>query len=477
MDKFIEIINSDFQKLLQSHDNPNYHKFFDSFTWWEKALVSWTDPKEYEEVIKKIDPKQDKYNYDPNIDLSDIKEQMDKCKYIPTKIMSKDKLHELYKIINDDSIKDFQIIRKHLGKMFDYNLPSTISDLDSFVEKVKNNKLAGPYGEYYKGTDIINVIIMGAGPIGLYTALYLNYYYNQQQTTRTYVNILLMDNRIYKEKYKLPYSRLTQFGFDISQLQIFIKNIYCWKSIIKQGFTDRHFDFINTLENLLFVVAYWHNIPIYFTKKYETFDKVKEFAKENNFHYIFDCTGGRLGAHLTADIKWDYFSFKKDNYEVKYVGDNMYKFYVDNKEYKHITVILQLFDKKQRQFAIGNVFGFITDLDDDKIIEKYKNICFKRDDYLKIMRHFKSLNLRYLFFQNLLNSKLDISQIYYIKITTFNTVSHHVNRAAQKIDDNLTYIGLGDTLGNSEYGIYFGLKHAILFSKHVCNLLSTVKYL
>lgn len=71
----------------------------------------------------------------------------------------------------------------------------------------------------------------------------------------------------------------------------------------------------------------------------------------------------------------------------------------------------------------------------------------------------------------------DIDKIKYIKITTFNTNSHHVNRVAQMIDKKLTYIGLGNTLGWSEYGIFFGLKHSILFSKYICNLLPVVKYL
>jgi hypothetical protein len=39
------------------------------------------------------------------------------------------------------------------------------------------------------------------------------------------------------------------------------------------------------------------------------------------------------------------------------------------------------------------------------------------------------------------------------------------------------YIGMGDTLGASEYGIYFGLNAGIQFSKFICNLIPIVKYL
>ena len=216
---------------------------------------------------------------------------------------------------------------------------------------------------------------------------------------------------------------------------------------------------------------------MYFTKKYETFDKIKKFAKDNNFHYIFDCTGGRLGANLPGDVIWNKYKFKKDNQEVKYVGNNKYKFYVDGKEYKHTTVVLQLFEENGKQISIGNMFGTITDLKDDKIIEKYKNKCLTKDDYFKIIRHLKSENLRYLLHKIFIWDMKYMNNVKYIKITTFNSNSHHMNRAAQKIDNNLTYIGLGNTLGYSEYGIKFGLQSGILFSKYICNLLPSVKYL
>ena len=33
---------------------------------------------------------------------------------------------------------------------------------------------------------------------------------------------------------------------------------------------------------------------------------------------------------------------------------------------------------------------------------------------------------------------------------------------------------MGDTLGGTEYGIFYGMATHIIFSKHVCNLLSSV---
>ncbi len=346
--------------------------------------------------------------------------------------------------------------------MLDYNQPSTIKDLPSYLDEVKNSD----------NVNDINVIVAGAGPVGLYTALYLNKYYNENYVKQK-INILLLDNRIAEEGIKLPYYRVTQFGFNIDQFQPFIEQIFCWKNMELSD--HRHFDFIIVLENLLYLQACHKKIPMYFTKKYETFDKLKSMAKKYNFNYILDCTGGRLGAKLEGDIKWTEIKFKKDNWEVKYVGDNMYRFFVDNKEYEFETVVLNFYDKNYKPFLTGNLFGFITNDNDEKIVNKYKNKCYNKEDFKKLIRHIKDDSLRYLYFKILIWSGYDENKIKYVKITTFNSNSHHVNRVAKVLDKNLMYIGLGDTLGNSELGIYFGMKDAIAFSNYVCNLLGLTK--
>jgi hypothetical protein len=165
--------------------------------------------------------------------------------------------------------------------MYDYNLPSTIPNLDNWKK--------------YKEDNPINIMIMGAGPLGLYTALYLNEYYNKniihgrdnkKTILNQYVNILIIDNRIYKEGIKKPYTRSTQFGFDIEQIQPFIKQIFCWKNFDNNYKGTRRFDFINILENLLYVAAYNENISMYFTKKLEDFNDIKTFPYKIFTYYI-----------------------------------------------------------------------------------------------------------------------------------------------------------------------------------------------
>ena len=447
----IDIINKNFQKILKGYQNPKYHIFFESHDWFLEAVDNWE---------KEIKDKYKNYEYD-NTQLNI--ETIDKCKYIPKKVISDKLLKKIYSIVTDPNTNDFNIIRENLNKLYDFLLPTNIPDFSNYINKIKK----------VDKKDNINIIIAGAGPVGLFTALYLNEIYNKKENEllNTKVNILLLDNRIYKEGIKLPYTRLTQFGFDISQIQIFIKQIFCWKEKWITG--TRQFDFINILENMLYVMAYNNQIPMYFTKKYETFDKLKEFAINNNFDYIFDCTGGRLQTNFKDVIQWNKYLFKKCKNEIKLGDDNYYRFFVNDKLYRHITIVLHLYTSNMKEIHVGNMFGFTNVSDDIKLLEKYSNQCFTLENYKKLARQFKDKNARCQFPYILEMMGINEKKIKYIKITYFNSNSRHANLCAKKINKNLTYIGLGDTLGNSEYGIYFGMKSNILFSEYICRLIGT----
>lgn len=100
-------------------------------------------------------------------------------------------------------------------------------------------------------------------------------------------------------------------------------------------------------------------------------------------------------------------------------------------------------------------------------------------DFIQLAAHIKDFNLRNLYYfiiQTQKNFGLEIDPKY-VKITTFITCSRHVKQAAKLLNKELMYIGMGDTLGASEYGIYFGLNAEIQFSKFICNLIPIVKYL
>ena len=189
-----------------------------------------------------------------------------------------------------------------MNELFDYNLPSTVKNLDPHFSNLKQSKK-------------IKFLVVGAGPIGLYASLYLNYLYGDN------VEILLIDNRIAREGVKLPYSRTTQFGYDISQMRVVFDSINCWKNLNMSGGCNRAngcyraFDFIYILENLLFLQAFDKNIPMYFTSRKHT-----EMTKY--FDVIFDCTGGRIEPikkyrpwKIKVPQQWE-------NYSIKYFKDN-----------------------------------------------------------------------------------------------------------------------------------------------------------
>jgi len=240
MHQLVKMLNNDYQNILQSKYNPKYHLFFDSYNWFQNALKHWTKHTKYEN-----------YDYDAS-KINNIK-TINKSKYIPKKVASKKILNNIYSIISDPKITNFDTIRTNLNKLYEYLLPSTIDNLDDHLNQIKKSNKQN-----------INVVIVGAGPIGLFTALYLNDYYNKYNFFNIKVNVLIIDNRTYEESIKLPYSRVTQFGFDISQIQPFINQIFCWKN--KNIYLDRQFDFINVFENMLYLSAYHKKIPMYFTK-------------------------------------------------------------------------------------------------------------------------------------------------------------------------------------------------------------------
>ena len=440
-------INYDFQQLLKGNKYPDYHIFFESIEWWNKTFKLWTkSSKEY----KKKD-KNNIYKYEKlNMELENIKD----CKYKTSKVISHKNLVKLYKKINDPKIDDFNKIDKELQVLYKYNLPSTVKNLESSL----NDKFT-------------NIIIVGAGPVGLFTALYYKSYYRNNFLQKK-INVILIDNRIYKEGVRLPYTRTTQFGFDAIEFQDFINKVFCWKNFdIKFG---RAFNFINVLENLLYIEAYYKNVKMYFTNQFSTYEDLQKFSIKYKVDYIIDCTGGRLKNNLKLKLNWNDINLKKGIYEVK-LHNNKYKLFIKDKEIYDRVIAIYLFDEKMNPIRVGNIFGFLENEKDLPYIEKFNGKCFKTKDYIKISKNFKSESIRYLLHGIASELKIDLNKINYIKFTSFKTLSDHSQFASKKINSKLVYIGLGETLGHTQFGIYFGMAASIKLSKHICHLIGSVK--
>jgi len=460
MEKFIEIINDDYQEILRGF-NQKYHLFFNNTVWW-KNMVSWYIQYNESRLKNKY-----KLEYAPNTNLN-IKET--KCEYKIRKILRRESIKKIYQLISNKNIKDFSIIKKALYKMYDYNLPSTIDNLNKWKQ--------------YDDKNSINVMIVGAGPLGLYTALYLNQYYNRnmiQINNRNIfnlkVNILVIDNRIYKEGVKKPYSRVTQFWFNILEIQPFINQIFCWKGMTNKYDKQNHFDYINILENLLYITAFEEKIPMYFTKKFEDFNTIKKFIKKESIHYVFDCTGGRLKNTPTDMLKWNKYKFIKGNQEIKFNNESKYfEVYENNKSFSTTIILLEIFDKKMKQILVGNYFGYLTDTSDNTILNKYKNKYFLKKDYISLSKNFKSNTIRNLLPYIINVVKIPNNKIIFVKLTSYDGMARHAPFAATSITNKSTYIKLGDSLATTQWGIYVGMKTSMLFSRHICNMISSVKH-
>jgi len=461
----IKTVNKQFQEMLRNQAKPDEHIFFEDAEWWKRTYSMWSN----DTTISEMKGVPEKYKYDPTIDISTIK-GIEDCRYNPRKILTDDFLEKVYQTIQNPEFKDFDTVRKTLHDMTNYNLPSTIKSLKKWKQ--------------FDTSDALNIMILGAGPLGLFTALYLNELYNNPYSTLfRRMNILLVDNRIYKEGVKTPYSRNTMFGFDLSELQPIYRHILCWKMSLGGTSTDdpkevRAFDFIHVLENLLYIAAYHDKIPMFFTKQFEEFENIKRFVKNESISIVFDCTGGRINTGLTHPLRWTNMVMNKGSRQIKYSPDTQnYVYSVNGTPINTPILVFHIMDENFQEFLIGNQFSWPKEKDDIELIEAYKNKCFTRDEFIRINSHFKSAELRHNFhfilntpYMSYIN-KIPFSAVKYVKITLYNTYAKHASFAAAPISTKCAYIRLGDTLVQTEFGIHRGLRTNMVFSKHICQLL------
>ena len=450
---FLNVLNDDFQEMMRHRSDPTKHLFFQSIGWWKRSYAEWStelwDLKKPSSAIL----------YNPAVDLSHLTPLSD-CKFVPTKTLTPAYLNEFYEQLT--TTQDYPAIRNKCHDMTNYAMPSTLKSLDSWKQ--------------FDSPNAINVMILGTGPVGLYTALYLQHIYNKDieymvEFSFRQVNILLVDNRIYKEGEKMPYSRSTQFGFSIQEIQPFLQQIFCWNM---EKYDVRAFDYIHVLENLLYTVAYKTKIPMAFTKQFEDPAALKAFVAKENIHVLFDCTGGRSRIPVSHPVKWNQYSFKEGTAEVKLNPDTKYYEYCENgKAFTTQVFRLQLFDKDRNELLVGNEFAEPTDPADIELADKYNNQCFRTEEFLQVVSAFQKEKIRNLFPHMLDVGKLSQKDIDSVKIAVFTTIARHSPFAAAPFEKGCVLIRIGDSLGGTEYGIVFGMKHSIEFSKHICHLMST----
>ena len=192
---------------------------------------------------------------------------------------------------------NFDVILNIINDLYYMDIPSNIKNIDKRLQHISNDKR-------------INVLIVGAGPVGLFLACYLFNYYNTSFGLNNYpkVNILVIDNRISKDGFKKPYTRHRPFAFNSGFFSQIVPRIYSWDPKQSNGL----FLNIYILEYILFTKAYYeYSIPFLFEDiKWESINDIIEKGK---FDVMFDCTGGNLKPPIFKDLNSEWIEqFKKE---------------------------------------------------------------------------------------------------------------------------------------------------------------------
>jgi hypothetical protein len=340
-----------------------------------------------------------------------------------------------------------------LEKVIDKKLISTISSIEDiekrFIEKKENE---------------LNVLIIGAGPNGLFLANYINQLYNQNYSN-FHVNILVLDNRIASETIRMPYNRNRVFQIGTRYLDIVLPNIYC-----KTERRNNRMDIpIKYLEFLFYLKTFQEEVPLLFTNQYEKWTDIQKLIKKLNIDVLYDSSGGRIdGIHL-----------KPDSQMIKGIDmkSEKYTFHLDKKkslvELKikgNIDTFLSVDFLGKDSFYVEPITFDIRNEDDFELLQK---VCIPKKDYLSFIKKIKDKTLQKKcigLYEKVIKQN---SKIEYIILNSFHIRLYHRLKVCEQMkykNQSFLYIGTGDTIFSSHYLVGAGLNRTIVFSLKTCHL-------
>lgn len=357
---------------------------------------------------------------------------------------------------------NFKKIVNLVNKLYYMDIPSNIRNVEKYMNHIKKSEK-------------INIMIVGAGPVGLFLACYLFNYYNKSFGLNNYpkVNIIILDNRIVEPGIRKPYTRHRPFAFNSGFFSQIIPRIYGWDG------RNPNILFMNIyiLEYVLFTKAYYeYAIPFIFEDI--KWDDIKSYIKKGNIDVMFDCTGGNLNPPIFKDVntEWlDKMNIKSKNFPKLKVENNIVTLEVnkdDNKfpeNYYYGSIVI--FKKKINDINYrGKLDIEITNKNDYNLINKYKYKYFQIESIKKIIKGIESDLLR-----NYLYNEIEkYSDEYIFKIEYFNTDLKHaleVSRVITIDNHKCVYIGAGDTIFHSHFITGAGLNRTINFVAKCANFI------
>ena len=358
-----------------------------------------------------------------------------------------------------------------------------------------------------EGKKVINIAIAGCGPIGLFLASYLNFYFNSGSLdSGVVVRVILFDNRVeeYKGKlYRKPFTRRRPFATDSAYFSVLFNKIFCIQE-------DQNYLFlnINLMEYMLFSKLFVEKVPFYFWSPDTR--RNNELLKKLEIDVLFDCTGGRLMRNycsLTSACnpkveKWltrqslenipDYLkkTISKE-YEIKTndIDDLIHVIPQENlvifnksgsflKNYYYSSISIFSLKKLKWKEKIDIDIESQNDLDTFLMLN---NKFFRLEDLLticKVVKDNEERNKIYSFYKKFIK-KSDINKKeYIIQFTTWNTYMRHsleISREMNAEGKKILYVGAGDTIFHSHFMVGAGLNRTIDFAVRCSNLLINLK--
>lgn len=342
---------------------------------------------------------------------------------------------------------DLYRINKEFKKVMNMaNLYKIVSNISNFI--IPENKP--------KDMKKPNVLVIGAGPIGLFLSCYIKLYYKDKY------NVILYDNYIEKKGFKKPYNRHRPFATGSSFLTLILPKLYC--------LSNKNSLFINIflLEYLLYSRAILkYNIPmIYGDYNWDDYQKI---IKENNIKIVFDCSGGRLKTNVFNNVNSSWLTTdKKDNVlqkklnidkknnivtmedtnndfvKNKYYGSlNIYtkdmKFYnkydIDINNNHDLKLLLQI---KKKYYSIESIKNIVKGIKDDTTRNFLYNVLIEKD----YDKHIFNIDIWSIYIRHTLQP---------CEITKIN-------------NKNVLYIMAGDSVFHSHFVTGAGLNRTIDFA-------------
>jgi hypothetical protein len=362
------------------------------------------------------------------------------------------------KLENIESLKCVNEINKVLSLKeakeiyYNYIKLNKQKDIENMLDKYVNYYLSGTTKDIKVEKDRKNILIVGGGPAGMFTALYLNKLYGYDKK----ISIQLIDTRIKEENIRLPFSRNRYFYVSTNYVFSLIYGFGCF-SEDKEGIvmTIKHF------ELLLYCVCVQKGINMLFTQKYKTMENLNKILPK--YDILIDCTGNRLDYQITKGIP----KFDTIIHNDMIISQNGNEVEVNWKKispiihFLHVELLNKNYDSIPIKLEENNFFS-LEKKEDIELLKKMKG-CYAKKDAIKIISAIKDKKTR-----ERINHMLRGN---YVKLEYFELKQRHKILITDYIGKTL-YIAAGDTAFYSHFYTGAGLSRMFGLIAHICHLLS-----